>query len=496
MLNLKLYRLVIFFLVFLLAGGVAFADFEAGLEAYENKEYQVAYQEWLPLAEQGHRDAQYFLGYMHYHELGVPYDIAETVKWYRLAAEQGSADAQNSLGVLYQFGEGVEQSHEEAAKWYQRAADQGDMYGFANLGHIYTDGLGVPQDDVKAFELFHTAAELGDAVSQYYVGYFYFAGIGVRKDIEAALEWYGKSAENGDLHAQAELGHMYLVDDEVEQDVTKAAKWLARAAEQGVSDAQYSLGTLYMYGAGVEKDLRSAKYCLELSAEQGNPNAPNVLAIIEGYEEDVNEGFESVDIDVSDVTALIPRGRVRVTRAFQAYENARELIDIRARLASALKTNPRALDTVLNTEDGEPLPYKEWYNITEEEYQLVLQPKWTYVPFEKGRLRVREISENVFHISGGNVAPNLEVTVDLNTMSVETPFGVLTEVSRFDISDDDLPGQGPARQGYSWVGYDFPTRISFVLAKLPESNQHLIYYNMNTNGNPTVPPQTYTLLSE
>ena len=40
----------------------------------------------------------------------VPQDDAESVKWLRLAAEQGHADAQFFLGLAYSEGKGVPQS--------------------------------------------------------------------------------------------------------------------------------------------------------------------------------------------------------------------------------------------------------------------------------------------------------------------------------------------------------------------------------------------------
>jgi len=40
------------------------ADFQKGLEAYEEKDYEIALREWRPLAEQGFAAAQYNLGLM------------------------------------------------------------------------------------------------------------------------------------------------------------------------------------------------------------------------------------------------------------------------------------------------------------------------------------------------------------------------------------------------------------------------------------------------
>ena len=52
-------------------------------------------------------------------------DDAEAVRWYRLAADQGHADAQVFLGLKYANGEGVVEDDAEAVRWYRLAADQG-----------------------------------------------------------------------------------------------------------------------------------------------------------------------------------------------------------------------------------------------------------------------------------------------------------------------------------------------------------------------------------
>jgi len=105
------------------------ADFQAGLEAYQRGDYANAIKEWRPLADAGDAPAQYRLAGMYSGGQGLPQDIPEALKWYRLAAEQGLADAQYMLGVTYQMGgRGVPADYSEALKWYRMAAEK----GFAN----------------------------------------------------------------------------------------------------------------------------------------------------------------------------------------------------------------------------------------------------------------------------------------------------------------------------------------------------------------------------
>ena len=53
---------------------------------------------------------------------GVPQNLAEALKWYRLAANQGYTLAQYNLGMRYYEGTGVNQDPVEAYQWLSLAA--------------------------------------------------------------------------------------------------------------------------------------------------------------------------------------------------------------------------------------------------------------------------------------------------------------------------------------------------------------------------------------
>ena len=113
--------------VFLVAlAAPAWADFQAGFDAYERGDYTTALKEYRPLAEQGDAVAQFNLGVMYGKGEGVPQDYVAAVKWYRKAAEQGDAVAQSILGVMYGLGEGVPQDYVQAHMWFNLAVAQGD----------------------------------------------------------------------------------------------------------------------------------------------------------------------------------------------------------------------------------------------------------------------------------------------------------------------------------------------------------------------------------
>lgn len=126
---------MLFGLVVLFAGG-ALADFESGCAAFERGDFAAAREEWAPLAEQGHPQAQFRLGCLYTFGQGVPEDHVLALRLYRMAAAQGDADAQNNLGGMYAEGLGVQADPVEAYMWFELAAEQGHELAGRNRDFI------------------------------------------------------------------------------------------------------------------------------------------------------------------------------------------------------------------------------------------------------------------------------------------------------------------------------------------------------------------------
>lgn len=104
-----------------------------GYQSYLSGNYEMAYQEWLPLAELGDAEAQYNLGVMYDEGAGRKQDPSAAAAWYHKAAKQGFLNAQSNLGQMYYHGHGVPCDHDEASKWFTLAAKQGDQESAKNL---------------------------------------------------------------------------------------------------------------------------------------------------------------------------------------------------------------------------------------------------------------------------------------------------------------------------------------------------------------------------
>ncbi|MBT6297571.1 MAG: hypothetical protein HOJ14_13565 [Nitrospina sp.] len=115
--------------------------FDTAINSLGRKEFTTALQLFTDLANRGMAEAQINLGMMFESGQGVLQNFDEAIKWYQLAASQGLIKAQEKLnllvskaaaaqvnfglGVAFENGQGVPQDIMEAIRWYKLAADQG-----------------------------------------------------------------------------------------------------------------------------------------------------------------------------------------------------------------------------------------------------------------------------------------------------------------------------------------------------------------------------------
>lgn len=125
----------------------------------------------------------------------------EAVVWCRKAAEQGHKSAQFDLGWCYSCGKGIDKNLREAAKWYRKAAEQGHVMAQFYLGGCYAHGRGVLKSMTKAVKWYRKAAEQGHKTAQFDLGWCYENGKGVVRDVKLALEWYRKAKVSGAANA-------------------------------------------------------------------------------------------------------------------------------------------------------------------------------------------------------------------------------------------------------------------------------------------------------
>lgn len=74
--------------------------FAQGKQLFLNKQYAEAASILLPLAQQGHLEAQYTVGYMYHYGYGLPRNEKESTRWITMAAARGHALAQEALARI------------------------------------------------------------------------------------------------------------------------------------------------------------------------------------------------------------------------------------------------------------------------------------------------------------------------------------------------------------------------------------------------------------
>jgi TPR repeat protein len=149
------------------------ADYQVGLDAYSQGDFDTAIVEWQAVVESPpgtvapaiRAETLYAIGMLYWLGQGVQQDSREAASWLRLAAGMNHVGAQTKLGFLYSVGQGVSKSDSEAHKWFMMAALQGDADAQYNLGVAYRDGLGVEPDPQESMKWFRQAAANGDPVS-------------------------------------------------------------------------------------------------------------------------------------------------------------------------------------------------------------------------------------------------------------------------------------------------------------------------------------------
>jgi TPR repeat protein len=143
-------------------------DFEKGKAANDEGDYKTALGYLLPLAEKGDMLAQYEVSNV-YMNLK---DATEMFKWSKLSADQGHLDAQFFVGESYRSGLGVPIDSKAAFKSYSLAVEGGHAPGWApvnhyklasafHMGYALLTGTGVKQDDINGYMWTTMAANEG-----------------------------------------------------------------------------------------------------------------------------------------------------------------------------------------------------------------------------------------------------------------------------------------------------------------------------------------------
>jgi TPR repeat protein len=235
-------------------------------------------------AEAGNALAQFRLGGIYTHGMGVPADLVQAAHYYRLAAERGMVRAQVFLALAYLHGRGVAQDPNEGLKWLRQAAEKGDSGAYYYLGQLHDQGTVVPRDATVAADWYRlAAADTKDTMTvmpQFNLGRMYAAGDGVPTDLPQAARWYRIAAERGYRAAQRALGTMYLDGVGVPRDAAEGLAWIMVAGEGSGNQAARQGQKELENGQPPAVVARAQQRSRELAAEvqrnrRGSPSPPD-----------------------------------------------------------------------------------------------------------------------------------------------------------------------------------------------------------------------------
>jgi uncharacterized protein len=161
-------------------------------------------------------------------------------------ANDGHADAQALAAEMYRWGRGVAQNAEESLRFYKAAADQGHPRAALDVFFLLLPAArcspaameSLPKDaDASTHYLnlaatgFNELAEAGDIEAMAHLGFLFRFGYGVTMDGDEAIRWYTKAFDAGGHGAANNLALVYYEGDIRVRDKAKALFWYRKTKE-------------------------------------------------------------------------------------------------------------------------------------------------------------------------------------------------------------------------------------------------------------------------
>jgi TPR repeat protein len=198
----------------------------------------------------------------------------------RLAKNPKDAAAMTLIGEIYRDGLAVRQDVAEAVRWYRLASGLGDEQAAFQLGVVLLDGApDVPKDLAAAKAQFEKAAALGHPGALYNLGVLSIeGGESGSPDFATAADYFKRAALAGDDNGAYSYGVLLRQGRGVPLDIAESAHWLKRAADAGIIAGEVEYAIMLFNGVGVDRNESGAAKIFQKAAAHDNPIAQNRLA--------------------------------------------------------------------------------------------------------------------------------------------------------------------------------------------------------------------------
>lgn len=248
-------------------------------DAYDEGDFETAFEMWHELAQEGDAFAQNNLSALYDAGEGVPQDANRAYRWALEAAKNGHQASLGSIGRKLILGSGVTTDVEKGIECLQSAADAGDARSMTMLGSFYLLGKHRPKSLEVGAGLLQKAAEACDPLAQLILANCYDHGMGVPVDRSLSTHWYIRAAEAGSVPAMYPVGARLIDGDCLPLNVPKGLQFLKEAAAGGIARAMRKLGDVYWAGTVVDMDVIEAFNWYEKAAELGDVDSQFLLGL-------------------------------------------------------------------------------------------------------------------------------------------------------------------------------------------------------------------------
>ncbi|WP_159084188.1 TonB family protein [Saccharobesus litoralis] len=274
------------------------ASIDSAKKAFEERNYQIAYEEFMKYARIGNAQAQYYIGLMYYQGKGTKADIYEANAWFGLAREGGY---RNAIDMMQRLRRELPSKREAKSVLQDIESLYGEQALSETLFPILTNDnlleqqltplkVKTPQvPDTSGWVLINVNIDENGFVHSPKVLASYPEGVFDTASLSAAREWRFKSQQVGE---QMEQINDYVIKFEFKssnvrshqkylRSLNKYTDTLKITARSGNADAQYLLSRLY--GQGIMRPkmsdkIRTATAWLLEAAKSGHAKARFELA--------------------------------------------------------------------------------------------------------------------------------------------------------------------------------------------------------------------------
>jgi len=127
------------------------------------------------------------------------------VPWLQRLAKTRDAWAEYHLGLIYDHGLGVHRNIRVARGWYEKSSASGYASAQLNLGVLLANLPGAKRDLNRAIKLYRLAAAQGRKKAAYNLGLYYARGRGVRRSPALARLWLSRAGLKNPARAAERL---------------------------------------------------------------------------------------------------------------------------------------------------------------------------------------------------------------------------------------------------------------------------------------------------